>query len=42
MEIILDNGEPVENVQETLIEEGYKILAVEKLGESSTKVLVGS
>ena len=40
LEIILDDGEPIQNVPRSIKEEGHKILKVEKLPDASFRVLI--
>lgn len=40
LEIIIDDGEPMQNVPRSIKEEGHKIIKVEKLADSSFKLLI--
>jgi len=40
LEIIIDDGEPMQNVPRSIKEEGHKIIKVEKLSDGSFKLLV--
>lgn len=40
LEIILDDGEPMQNVPRSIKEEGHKIIKVEKLSDGSFKLLI--
>ncbi|SNQ62022.1 sulfurtransferase TusA family protein [Candidatus Methanoperedens nitratireducens] len=40
LEIVLDNGEPMQNVPRSIKEEGHRIVEVEKLPEGCYKLLV--
>jgi len=40
LEVILDDGDPMRNVPRSIKEEGHKIIRVEKLPDSSYKLLI--
>lgn len=40
LELILDDGEPMQNVPRSIKEEGHKIIKVEKLSDGSFKLLI--
>jgi tRNA 2-thiouridine synthesizing protein A len=40
LEIVIDDGEPMQNVPRSIKEEGHKIIKVEKLSDGSFKLLV--
>jgi len=40
LEVILDDGDPMRNVPRSVKEEGHKIIKVEKLPDSSYKLLI--
>lgn len=40
LEIIIDDGEPMQNIPRSVKEEGHKIVKVEKLSDGSFKLLV--
>lgn len=40
LEVILDNGEPIQTVPRSVKEEGHQILAVEKIDEKHYKLLI--
>lgn len=40
LEIIIDDGEPMQNVPRSIKEEGHKIIKVEKLPDDSFRLLI--
>lgn len=40
LELILDDGEPMQNVPRSIKEEGHKIIKAEKLADNSFKLLI--
>ena len=40
LELIIDDGEPMQNVPRSIKEEGHKIIRVEKLPDSSFRLLI--
>lgn len=40
LEVVLDDGEPMRNVPRSVKEEGHRILKVEKLDDSTYKLLI--
>ena len=40
LEIIIDDGEPMQNVPRSIKEEGHKIVKVEKLPDASFRLLI--
>jgi len=40
LEIIIDDGEPMQNVPRSIKEEGHKIIKVEKLSDGSFRLLI--
>lgn len=40
LELIIDDGEPIQNVPRSIKEEGHKIIKVEKLPDGSFKLLI--
>ena len=40
LEIIIDDGEPIQNIPRAIKEEGHKILHIEKLPNKSYKLLI--
>ena len=40
LEVILDDGEPIQNVPRAVKEEGHKIINVEKLADNNFRLLI--